>query len=65
MITLENVSYRYANTEEDAVRNLSFTVQPGELKLVTGASGCGKTTLMRLVNGLSPQIYQGQVTYSY
>ena len=62
MITLENVSYRYANTEEDAVRNLSFTVQPGELKLVTGASGCGKTTLMRLVNGLSPQIYQGQVT---
>lgn len=62
MITLNQVSYRYANTEENAVSDLSLTVKAGELKLVTGASGCGKTTLMRLVNGLAPQIYQGEVT---
>lgn len=49
MIAFEEVSYRYPNTEETAVRNLSFRVEPGELKVVTGASGCGKTTLMRLV----------------
>ena len=64
MITFDNVSYRYANTDHDAVRNISFTVKPGELKIVTGASGCGKTTLMRLTNGLAPQVYGGTVTGS-
>ena len=60
-IAFENVSYRYANTTEDAVRNINFTVKPGEVKVVTGASGCGKTTLMRLANGLCPQIYGGEL----
>ena len=64
MITFDNVTYRYANTDHDAVRNISFTVKPGELKIVTGASGCGKTTLMRLTNGLAPQVYGGTVTGS-
>ena len=47
MIEFKNVSYVYANTSEEAVRNISLTVHAGELKVVTGASGCGKTTLMR------------------
>lgn len=64
MITFDNVTYRYANTDHDAVRNISFTVKPGELNIVTGASGCGKTTLMRLTNGLAPQVYGGTVTGS-
>lgn len=62
MIAFEEVSYRYPNTEETAVRNLNFRVEPGELKVVTGASGCGKTTLMRLANGIAPQILGGDVT---
>lgn len=62
MIAFEEVSYQYPNTEETAVRNLSFRVEPGELKVVTGASGCGKTTLMRLANGIAPQILGGEVT---
>ena len=61
MIEFKNVSYVYANTSEEAVRNISLTVHAGELKVVTGASGCGKTTLMRLANGLCPQIYGGKV----
>ena len=62
MIAFEEVSYRYPNTEETAVRNLSFRVESGELKVVTGASGCGKTTVMRLANGIAPQILGGDVT---
>ena len=62
MIEFQQVSYRYPNTEGEAVRNLSFRVEPGELKVVTGASGCGKTTLMRLANGIAPQILGGDVT---
>ena len=60
-IEFKNVSYRYANMTEDAVRGINFTVKPGEVKVVTGASGCGKTTLMRLANGLCPQIYGGEL----
>ena len=62
-IELKKVSYRYSGAEPDspdAVRCLDLTVDAGELKLVTGASGCGKTTVMRLVNGLCPQIYGGR-----
>lgn len=62
MIEFKNVSYRYANTDADAVHNINLTVAPGELKVVTGASGCGKTTLMRLANGLAPQIFGGTLT---
>lgn len=59
VIELRDVSYRYAHSQADAVRNIDLTVGAGELKLVTGESGCGKTTLMRLVNGLAPQILGG------
>ena len=62
LIDFQNVTYRYANAEKDAVRGISLTVAPGELKVVTGASGCGKTTLMRLANGLAPQVYGGALT---
>lgn len=61
MIEFKNVSYTYANTQTPAVSDINFTVAPGELKVVTGASGCGKTTLMRLANGLCPQIYGGRL----
>lgn len=61
MIEFKNVSYTYGNTQTPAVSDINFTVASGELKLVTGASGCGKTTLMRLANGLCPQIYGGRL----
>lgn len=61
MIEFKNVSYTYANTQTPAVSDINFTVAPGELKVVTGASGCGKTTLMRLANGPCPQIYGGRL----
>lgn len=64
MIEFKNVSYTYANTQTPAVSDISFTVASGELKVVTGASGCGKTTLMRLANGLCPQIYGGRLESS-
>ena len=62
MITFENVSYRYPFQSEWAVKSLNLTVSPGQVVLVTGVSGCGKTTLMRLANGLCPHYYAGEMT---
>lgn len=62
MIRFEQVSYRYPFQDNWAVKNLNLEVLPGQLVLITGVSGCGKTTLMRLANGLCPHYYAGDVS---
>lgn len=60
-LVVENLSFRYRDREIPAIRNLSFTAEPGEILLVAGASGCGKTTLVRAINGLIPRSYKGEL----
>jgi energy-coupling factor transport system ATP-binding protein len=61
-LLIDNISFRYQRREEFALHNLSFQVMPGEILLIAGASGCGKTTLMRCINGLIPRSYHGELT---
>jgi energy-coupling factor transport system ATP-binding protein len=58
-LVVENLSYRYRTRTELALHNVSFDLRAGEVLLVAGASGCGKTTLMRCINGLIPRSYKG------
>ncbi|GIF12732.1 ABC transporter ATP-binding protein [Actinoplanes teichomyceticus] len=44
--------YRAGNREVEALRDLTFTVEGGDLVCLVGPSGCGKTTLLRCVSGL-------------
>jgi energy-coupling factor transporter ATP-binding protein EcfA2 len=60
-LEISNLSFRYQRREDYALHELSFQVQPGEVLLIAGASGCGKTTLMRCINGLIPRTYQGDL----
>jgi len=60
-LDIENLSFRYQRREDYALHNLSFQVKPGEVLLIAGASGCGKTTLMRCINGLIPRTYHGEL----
>jgi len=45
-----------------AIQDISFGVEGGEVFLIAGASGCGKTTLIRAINGLIPRSYKGELT---
>ncbi|ATP26969.1 ABC transporter ATP-binding protein [Chromobacterium violaceum] len=51
-IELRNVSFRYSDSEPYVLRELSLAIPAGQCLAVTGASGCGKTTLLKLVLGL-------------
>ncbi len=59
-LVIENLSFQYRTRLEPAIENISFELKPGELLLIAGSSGCGKTTLARCINGLIPRSYRGK-----
>lgn len=61
-LSIENLTFRYRDREAPAIADVTFQLSPGELLLVAGASGCGKTTLIRAINGLVPRSYKGELT---
>lgn len=67
MIELKNISFTYENNREgdSQLRHVDLQVAQGELVILAGRSGCGKTTLTRVLNGLCPQFYPGELTGSY
>ena len=60
-LVVENLTFRYRDRQGTAIHDISFAAKGGEVLLIAGASGCGKTTLIRCVNGLIPRSYKGEV----
>lgn len=62
MIELRNVNYNYnKGIGKGSLKNINLSIKQGELVLICGESGCGKTTLIRLMNGLIPNYYGGNL----
>ncbi|HPY85013.1 MAG TPA: ABC transporter ATP-binding protein [Ruminococcus flavefaciens] len=61
---IQQVDFRYANGDTGALEGLDLEIKCGECILLCGSSGCGKTTVTRLLNGLIPHYYEGELTGS-
>ena len=48
--------------KKGSLRELHLNIPKGQCVLLCGASGCGKTTLTRLVNGLIPHFFEGRLS---
>lgn len=53
-ISVENVSFRYADNEPYVLQNVSFKIGRGESLALIGRSGCGKSTLLDILSGNLP-----------
>lgn len=59
-LIIKDLSFQYRTRPELAIEGISFELKPGEMLLIAGSSGCGKTTLARCINGLIPRSYGGK-----
>ncbi len=63
-ISIEHLTFRYADDLPDVLHDISLHIHPGEHVAIVGRSGCGKSTLMRLLLGMEiPR--QGVICYDY
>ena len=54
----KNISFQYQDSSE-GIQDVHFALQPGEIILVTGNSGSGKSTFLKCLNGLIPRVVEG------
>ena len=52
LLEFEHVSYQYPGEDFDIIDDLSFSVESGSFHCIIGVSGCGKSTIFRMTNGL-------------
>lgn len=61
-IELNNVSFRYSDSMPNVIDNLSIKIRPGQYVAIVGSTGCGKSTLMRLMLGFE-KAQKGAIYY--
>ncbi len=60
-IQFKNVTFHYAGSEKPALQDIDLQINNGEIVLITGPAGSGKTTLCSCINGLIPHYHEGDL----
>jgi energy-coupling factor transporter ATP-binding protein EcfA2 len=61
-VEMKNLTFAYRGTRKPAIKNINLRIMNREFIVVTGPTGCGKTTLCRCFNGLIPHFHHGKMT---
>ena len=62
IISFEHVSFQYEGQTRENLKDINLTIKSGEFLVITGQSGCGKTTLTRCINNLIPRFFEGRLS---
>jgi energy-coupling factor transporter ATP-binding protein EcfA2 len=62
VISLENATFQYSNTDEPTIKNINTVVRKGDFIGMVGPTGSGKTTLLNLIAGVLPHYFPGELT---
>ena len=64
MIRIDHVTFSYGEESESTggVQDINLNIEDGQFIVLCGESGCGKTTITRLINGLIPHYYEGKMS---
>lgn len=62
MLNIRELSFKYKNNREFAIKDISFSANNGQCIVLTGVSGCGKSTVLKSLNGLIPRMFEGEIS---
>lgn len=61
LIEMKNIMFQYPGAETPSLSNVNLTIEKGDFIAIMGGNGSGKTTLSKLINGLIPHYYVGDI----